>query len=319
MDSESRVTFAVIGTSNFAVKMIAAIGRTANCAVGAVVSRDPQKVVVANGVPMQCRVWEDVVRDPKIDAVYVVTPNDTHAPITMDAARHRKHVLCEKPMAKTTDECARMIAVCAAAEVLLMPGYMLRFHRQYAHLKEVVQRRVFGDIRSILLNCSFRYPPNGNWRQTQPDEGPLWDLASHAVDLTRFLLGKKLTVVHCAEKRAVHGYLAPDTADLELKSENGCAISVHVSFAEEKRSEIAVNCDRGTVIGEDAISQDGPSPFMDSWNGRLILKPDDQYANMFSYFAECIRNNKNPEIVTGEDGLAATAILEEARRASKWK
>src|SRR5689334_2781554 len=90
---------------------------------------------------------EALLADPAIQAVYVAATNDLHAPYTIAAARAGKHVLCEKPLARTPAEAEAMIAACHAAGVRLGTAFQMRFHPAHQQVRALVQDGVFGEIR----------------------------------------------------------------------------------------------------------------------------------------------------------------------------
>ena len=97
------------------------------------------------------------------DVVYVVLPNSMHAEFTVRAAKAGKHVICEKPMANTPQECEEMIAACKAANRKLMIGYRLRYEPYNMRAIEICRTKEFGAPRIIESNHSFNIGPN-EWR-----------------------------------------------------------------------------------------------------------------------------------------------------------
>ena len=101
--------------------------------------------------------WHDVMADPDIDAIVVVTPTGMHRDIVVAAAAAGKHVFCEKPMASSESECDEMIAACDAAGVKLQIGFMRRFEESAQHAKEAIDAGEIGQVRLIHGQKSYKF------------------------------------------------------------------------------------------------------------------------------------------------------------------
>ena len=87
---------------------------------------------------------KELLEDPNVEAVYIATPAYLHADQFIAAAQHKKHVLIEKPMAMTIEQCQKMIDVCRKNKVKLGVGYMMRFHAHHQKLREMVAEGALG-------------------------------------------------------------------------------------------------------------------------------------------------------------------------------
>jgi phthalate 4,5-cis-dihydrodiol dehydrogenase len=144
---------------------------------------------------------EALCRDPAVDLVYVATPHGLHAEHAILAARHGKHVLVEKPMALTLDDCTRMIDAADAAGVQLVVGHSHGFDAPIRRVREWVERGSFGAVGMIhaLYYTDFLYRPR------RPEEldtarggGVLFNQAAHQVDIVRLLAGGLATRVRAS-------------------------------------------------------------------------------------------------------------------------
>lgn len=125
------IRWAVVGTGRVNRLMLPAMKRVKDCQVVAVFSRDKSRAAAfaaRHDIERAYHSLDDLIRDPKIDALYIASPNALHAPHTIKAAEAGQHVLCEKPMAPTLAECQRMIEACEWYGVKLGIGFQ---HRQY--------------------------------------------------------------------------------------------------------------------------------------------------------------------------------------------
>lgn len=150
---------------------------------------------------------EQLAADPAVDAIYVASPHQFHAEHTRVAAHHGKHVLVEKPMALSLDECDRMIAACAAAGVHLIVGHCHSFDSPYLKARSLMASGEFGKVRMIhALNYTdflFR-PRRPEELVTEEGGGVVFSQAAHQVDVVRLLAGSRVSRV-----RAVLGSWDP--------------------------------------------------------------------------------------------------------------
>lgn len=140
--------------------------------------------------------WEAVVNRPDIDLVDIVTPGESHAEIAIAAARAGKVVFCEKPLANSVPEAERMLAAATKAGVLHMLCHNYRRAPAVVLAKQLIARGELGDIRhyrGTYLQGWLTDPAHPRtWRleKSRAGSGALGDLASHSVDLARFLVGE---------------------------------------------------------------------------------------------------------------------------------
>src|SRR5882724_5724460 len=147
-----KIRYAVVGLGHIAQVAVLPAFKHAqrNCKLVALVSDDPEKL---KGLSKRYdvehtfsyRQYGDCLRSGAIDAVYIALPNHLHAEYTIRAAGAGVHVLCEKPMAVTVDECRRMIAACKKASVKLMTAYRLHFESNNLRSARLIQTGRIGE------------------------------------------------------------------------------------------------------------------------------------------------------------------------------
>lgn len=146
---------------------------------------------------------EELARDPSIEALYIASPHQFHAEHTRIAAAHGKHVLLEKPMALSLDECDAMIRQCREADVCLIVGHCHSFDAPYLRARAIVQEGTLGPVRMIhaLNYTDFLYRPRRPEElRTAEGGGVVFSQAAHQVDVVRLLAGSEVIRV-----RAVTG------------------------------------------------------------------------------------------------------------------
>ncbi len=257
---------------------------------------------------------DQLLASKKVDAVYIAVPNDLHAELTLVAARHHIHVMCEKPMAPTEAECMQMIRACERANVRLMVAYRLHFEAanliavELARGGEIGAPRVFSSVFSMQIR-------DGNIR-TQPRRGagPIYDIGIYCVNAARYLFRAEPLEV-CAMKLAGRDHRFTSVEE---------AFAVTMRFSEERVAQFT--CSFGAhdrahyqVIGtEGYLTLDNAYDYtaemrleVDGKAGRRArtFTKRDQIAAEIEYFARCIREGKDPE-PSGWEGLADIRIIQ---------
>lgn len=135
--------------------------------------------------------YKDLIADEEVEAVIVVTPDQVHAEVSIAAMKAGKHVLCEKPMSLSLDECKDMIRVSEETGKKLMVGQICRMAPGFIEAKRLVDSGVIGDLYFVESEYAHDYskiPGAANWRTT-PERHPIIGGACHAIDLLRWIVG----------------------------------------------------------------------------------------------------------------------------------
>ena len=184
------------------------------------------------------RVYNDVhqlLADDEINAVYIATPPHLHCEQTIRAAHAGKHILCEKPMAMTVQECQLMVDACHDAGVTLMLAYYRNFYPNVVKMKALMDEGAIGDVVLARINCTGYYNPNRhdlkNWR-INPEisgGGVLMDIGSHRISLLEYLMGDIASAQGFAE--TVHLDAAvDDSAVFTLRFGNGVHAVANINW-----------------------------------------------------------------------------------------
>lgn len=135
--------------------------------------------------------YQELLAENKLDIVHVLTPNSSHAELSIAALEAGSHVMCEKPMAKTSEEARAMIAASKATGKKLTIGYQNRFRTDSRHLHTVCQEGELGNIYSAKAHAVRRraVPTWGVFLDEEAQGGgPLIDIGTHALDLTLWMM-----------------------------------------------------------------------------------------------------------------------------------
>jgi xylose dehydrogenase (NAD/NADP) len=184
-----KIRWGILGYARIArLELIPAIQRAGNSELYALASRDEAKLAEARAqVPTLAKTYrgyEELLRDPEVDAVYIPLPNALHREWTIRAAEHGKHVLCEKPIALNAAECREMIAAAQANGVTLMEAFMYRYTARTRAILEVVRTGTLGEIKQI--NATFRFllaNPASIKLKPELGGGALYDVGCYPVNL----------------------------------------------------------------------------------------------------------------------------------------
>lgn len=184
-----KVLWGVLSTAKIGrEKVIPALQRSPLCEVRAIASRSKeaaQRAAEALGIPKYYGSYEELLEDREIEAVYNPLPNHLHIPYAIQAAEAGKHVLCEKPMALHPGEVEPLRT--AAARVLVMEAFMVRFHPQWLRARELVQGGRIGELRAVQVFFSYFNDDPANIRNLPGiGGGALYDIGCYAIVAGRF-------------------------------------------------------------------------------------------------------------------------------------
>ncbi len=320
--------FGVVGLGHFAqVAVLPGIRKLDEAKVEALVSGDAEKLAVLGeryDVPLRCNYadYDGLLRSGSIDAVYIATPNDTHAEYCIRAAEHGIHVLCEKPMAPTSRECEAMIAAAQANDVRLMIAYRLHFEPANLTAVEALEKKQIGEPR--LFNSVFTLPvrPDNTRVQNRAGAGPLYDIGVYCINAARYLFR--------AEPISLIALTGSNRADERFRYSDE-TIAVTMLFPGDRLANFAVSFGtastaRYEVLGPEGIlTADWAYEYVEDieltiktrdHTAHQTFHKRDQIAAEIRYFAECVQNGSDPE-PSGYEGLADVRIIEAIQESTK--
>lgn len=266
-----------------------------------------------------CDDWREAISRSDIDAVDVCAPNHLHAEIAIAASRAGKHVLVEKPIARTVAEADEMIAAAREAGVLLVPAHNVRFAPPFAAARDAIAAGTIGDVVGFRVAFGHAGPaawaPGAGWffDPARAGGGALLDLGVHVADLLRSVLGDEISEVSAMCRR-------PDSASVEtsahvvMRARAGAIGGMHVSWEARPGPDHQL-----TVFGTGGtLHMDQSTPLVvhpDGGDPRPVPVPA-SIPNVYEEFARAIATGTLP-VVAAEDGRAALAIVEAAYRSAE--
>jgi len=194
------VTWGILGVADIAVrKVIPAMQRSGRCAVAAIASRDERKArdaATSLGIPRVYGSYEALLDDPEIEAIYNPLPNHLHVPWSVRAADAGKHVLCEKPIALSSNEARELLAARDRTGVQIAEAFMVRTHPQWLAARELVANGRIGELRLISGHFSYyRRDPADIRSRAEFGGGALMDIGCYPIMLSRWIFGAEPTGV----------------------------------------------------------------------------------------------------------------------------
>jgi myo-inositol 2-dehydrogenase/D-chiro-inositol 1-dehydrogenase len=195
------------------------------------------------GIPVATDCWQDVVERDDVEAVVVATPDFTHEPLAVAAARAGKAVLLQKPMARTAAECLRIIEAADKAGTLLCVSFVHRHLPEVAALRALLARGALGRVLHVRHRNATRGADWAAWfySRAHVGGGALLQLGVHGIDLLRHCFGEVEAVqgtiaTTVSERRLADGTrVVPDNEDLVLATyrfASGLHATHEVSYAE---------------------------------------------------------------------------------------
>lgn len=284
---------------------------------------------------------DELLANPEIDAVSVCVANNAHAEITIKALNAGKHVLCEKPMATTLEDCEKMVRAAKENKKYLMIDQNQRMAKAHVKAKELIEKGEIGKILSF--HTSFGHGGPETWSidggantwffdKKQAAMGAMADLGVHKTDLIQYLTNSKVVettaVVTTLDKKYANGELigVDDNAICIYKMDNGIIGTMTASwtyYGEEDNSTV--------LYGTEGIMKIYHNPAysieVTGKNGEKIYYAIDQIqtndnqtkSGIIDAFIDSLINDREPEI-SGQDVLAAMrAVFASLESAEKGK
>jgi len=282
--------------------------------------------------------YRELLANPNIDAVSICTWNNTHAPISIAALQAGKHVLVEKPLARTVEEALQIEQAVRESGKLLQVGFVRRYDPNIQMLRQFVDNGEFGELYYAKASTIRRIGNPGGWFADveRSGGGPLIDIGVHVIDLCWYLMGRpkvktiSANTYHKLGNRANIQHLSTykaadydaskntveDLANAIIRFENGASIMVDVSFslhAKQDEGLVRLYGDKGGFEIDPAIAM-----VTEKYNTILNIQPQTDstagfsgnpaFQNEINHFIDCIVNG-DKQISPVEDGVEMMKIL----------
>ncbi len=334
-----RVGFAVVGLGHLALEQVLpAFGDSKYARLAALVSGDrskASKIAGQHGIEATAIYdyanYERLADNPNVKVAYIALPNSMHAEYTIRAAHAGKHVLCEKPMAISVEECERMIEACRSAQVKLMVGYRSQYEPlDRAIVKMVKERRLGRPLHFISSNSQDQGDPSQfRLKRAMAGGGPLVDVGIYCLNAARFLSGEEPTQVMAQLQQlpADPRFTEVESAiQFTLQYPSGFAAACNASYDSHRSQFFRLECSDGWVEMNPAFAYQGLALRV----GRAVegvdqvteidAPPKNQFALELDHMAQCVLEDREPHTGGGEglqDMKIISAIYASARSGAR--
>jgi len=258
----------------------------------------------------------DLIKDPEVELVDITLPTSMHAKWSLAALKAGKHLLCEKPVARTAKEAKKVAAAAKKAKGMMMVAHCIRFWPEYAVTRQLVKSRKYGKV----LSASFRRlspAPTWGWKNWlmngRMSGGALLDLHIHDIDYVQYLFGKPKAVFargylskmsKGGVDHVVASYVIPGVKQAMAEG----AWGLEPAFPFEMSFNIV--CQKATI----SFSTSSSPMFTVYGPGAKVEHPKvpagDGYSLEIDYFLKCIQTGKKPKVVTVDDAVNSVRIAE---------
>lgn len=332
---ETRVGFAIMGLGRLALgQILPAFAQCTHARPVGLVTGDKSK---AAAVGRQYGITGDHIyeyseieklRDDKaIQAVYIVTPNGLHQEHVTAVAATGKHILCEKPMANTSEEARAMVAACEKAGVKLMIAYRCQYEAVNRAASDAVRSGLYGKARIIEATNTQVQGPGDQWRMKSgmAGGGALPDIGLYCLNGTRSLLGEEPIEVFA---QIVNPAGDPRYSEVEetiafmLRFPSGAIANCAASYGAHETKDIRIRLENGWIEVENAFAYKGHRFRIGHRAGdheevaETRFSPPNQFALEIDHMADCILSNKRPR-TPGEEGVQDHVIMEAIYRSAR--
>ena len=328
---------ALVGCGDIGILRARALALGPSCRLMVTADTDAAKAAnVAAIVPGAAHVtdWRLAIARDDVDAVIVSTPPSLHQEMCIEALEAGKHVLCEKPLARTPDECRAMVAAAERTGKRLATGFNYRFYPSFRRARELLDSGVIGELDHIRSYGGYSATShNQPWVHDAGTVGggALRDIGIHLLDLTRDFLGDVASVKGVASGRVWKYPGCEDNGFALLTSSRGNLASVHASWTEWRRYQFRIEiygsrgCIRATCFPMMtqvvwAAETGGPTQSKTDWFPRWAIGEKlrsyrwvvvESFVDELEAFASWVNGNPS-RVATGQDGLRAVEIAFEA-------
>jgi predicted dehydrogenase len=257
----------------------------------------------------------------QVDAVYLALPNSLHAEYTLRAARAGVHVLCEKPMAVTAQECRQMIAACRRHRVRLMIAYRLHFEEINLRVIDLVRRGRIGEPKFFNSSFSMTVKPGDIRTKRAMGGGTLYDIGVYCINAARYLFRAEPREVMAISVNSGPAKLAEidESTGALLRFEGERVAAFVTSFNATDVASYRIVGSKGQIHVDPAYEYAEGLEYELTVEGKSTRKrigKRDQFAPQLLYFSDCIQKNRQPE-PSGEEGLQDVRIVEALYKSAK--
>lgn len=259
----------------------------------------------------------------EMDAVIICSENNRHKEMVVNAAKAKKHILCEKPIATSLIDAKEMIQVCKDHAVILQIAYPVRFSSPIQQVKEMIDKGELGDI--VAFRTTNRGQNPGGWfiDEEQSGGGAVLDHTVHMVDIMRWYLNQEVTEVNAIIDSYFHDIAIDDAGLLTLEFANGVIASHDASWSRFTEYPTWGDVTIEVIGTKQTVKVDALKEHIRMFSSvkkslEHVFYGNDMDFGLIRDFIDCLKEGREPSI-TGYDGLKSLEVSLAAYESSKLK
>ncbi len=313
-----KLGIALVGLGNYAGGQLApALQQTEHCYLAGIVTGHPDKAKkwkkqysIPDANIYDYSTFDQIKNNPDIDIIYIVLPNSMHAECGIRAAEASKHLISEKPLANSIDDCDKMIAACKKANKMFSVGYRLHFEPYNLEMARLGQQKVYGNVKKISAGFGFTIGDPTQWRLKKDlaGGGPMVDLGIYCIQAFCYITGEEpisVTAQEGPKTDPVKFKEVEQSVTWQFEFPGGCVAEGRCSYT-DGINMIKAEAEKGWFELTSAFNYSGQKG--DTSDGVLNLPQVNQQAGQMDDFALAIKN-KRPTIVPGEMGKRDVKLI----------
>ena len=312
----NKLGIALVGLGKYSGGQLApALKQTEYCCLAGIVTGTPDKAAkwkkqydVPEKNIYSYSNFDNIKDNPDIDIVYIVLPNSMHREYVIRAARAGKHVICEKPMALTVEECDDMIAACKKASKMLSIGYRLHFEPHNMEMMRLGQKKIFGSIKKMFAEDGLEEVEGWRLNKALAGGGPLMDVGIYCVQGVRYTSGLEPLAVTAREgikKNKEKFKEVEESLTWQMEFPGGIVAECKTSYSEQLNL-LRAETENGWFELTTAYEYTGIEG--ETIEGKMKFPKVNQQAKQMDDFARAIIDGR-PTPVPGEMGRQDVKIL----------
>ncbi len=324
--NQKKLGVCLVALGNYSTNVLApALQLTKHCKLTGIVTGSPEKIPkwqkkynISDKNVYSYENMDRIADNPDIDVIYIVLPTGLHAKYAIKAANTGKHVWCEKPMAKTTEECQSIINACKKNKVKLSIGYRMQHEPNTQQVIKWATTKPYGKIKTVRAEIGYNVGnPQKSWRlDSKLGGGTMYDLGVYALNAARYTTAEEpisVAAKHINTRPEIFTE-TDETTHFTLEFPSGTIAHGKTSVRNDMH-QLYVDCEKGWYTlqpfsmysGVKGTSSDGIP---------LNTFIENQQARQMDDDALAIIHN-NPVIVPGEEGKKDITIVEAIYKAAK--
>lgn len=269
--------------------------------------------------------FEEIIKDPSIDAVVIATPSETHARLAIKALATGKHVFVEKPLALKIEDAQEMLKLSEKHKKVLMVGHLLLYHPAVTVLKSYADKGELGELR-------YMYSTRVNLGQVRAEENALWSLTAHDISVAKYFTGRLPLEVSATGKCYIREFVQ-DVVFVSLGFDNNVMAHIHASWLDpHKVRKFTIVGSKKMAVFDDMEASEKIKIYdkgfdwkqsYDTYEAFLSIRQGDVRIPKFDmveplkmecrHFIDCVKTGKRP-LTDGENGLEVLKVLTAAKK-----